>query len=130
MTGKGVGTGGAGGGGVKTPVTILVARVAGKPPISTVGLPWVTVPTYSAGGIEPVTASDITEAGPPQIMTVGTPGPVMGQVGAVTKSSPTREAGNGMLVSLADGNTHEHSYHSTLWREQTPARFGAGEPSQ
>ncbi len=85
------GTGGAGGGGVSTPMTLLVARVAGRPWIITLGLPTVTTPAKAPAGMAPATASPRQEAGPPQTSTVGAPGPVIGQEGATAKSIARRD---------------------------------------
>lgn len=73
-----------------TPLTLLVTRAAGLPPINTVGLPITIGPTAAA----PDTRSPITAAGCPPINTVGIPGPVIASPVAVI--SPTRAAGNGM----------------------------------
>ena len=75
-----------------TPVTWLVTRAAGRPPIMTVVLPMTTAPVQAA----PETRSPTTEAGIFPISTVGTPGPVMAS--PVTVRSPRRAAGN-MLLS-------------------------------
>jgi hypothetical protein len=75
------------------PETMLVTRAAGRPLMSTVGLPWVIAPTQAA----PLTRSPTTEAGIPPIKTLGTPGPVM--TSPVAVRSVKRAAGKGMFAS-------------------------------
>jgi hypothetical protein len=77
-----------------TPLTVLVTRAAGLPPINTVGLPMIMGPTAAA----PETKSPITAAGCPPISTLGMPGPVIASPVAVI--SPILAAGNGINYSL------------------------------
>ena len=70
----------------------LVTLAAGRPLISTVGLPWVIAPTQAL----PLTKSPTTEAGSPSINTFGTPGPVM--ISPVAVVSVNLAAGNGMVI--------------------------------
>jgi hypothetical protein len=76
------------------PVTMLVTRAAGRPPIKTLGDPIVMEPVQAV----PAIRSPMTAAGWPAIKTLGTPGPVMASPVAVV--SPTRAAGNGIVFLL------------------------------